>query len=205
MQRVDSLEKTLMLGGIGAGGEGDDRGWDGWMASPTRWTCVWVDSRSWWWTGRPGVLRFMGSQRVGHDWETELNWAEWFSGLPYFLQVLQARVQQYVIHELSDVQVGFRKGRETRDQIANIRWIIKNHKSSKETSPFALLTMQERLAVRITTNCGQFLKRQAYQTTWIASWEICMQVKKQQCRVHHEKRWAGWSTSWNQDCQEKYQ
>ena len=56
-----------------AGGEGDDRGWDGWMASPTRWTWVWVDSRSWWWTGRPGVLLFMGSQRVGHDWATELN------------------------------------------------------------------------------------------------------------------------------------
>ena len=64
--------------GLGAGGEGDDRGWDGWMASLTRWTWVWVDSRSWWWTGRPGVLLFMGSQRVGHDWATELNWTEWF-------------------------------------------------------------------------------------------------------------------------------
>ena len=60
--------------GLGAGGEGDDRGWDGWMASPTRWTWVWVNSGSWWWTGRPGVLWFMGSQRVGHDWATELNW-----------------------------------------------------------------------------------------------------------------------------------
>ena len=60
--------------GLGAGGEGDDRGWDGWMASLTRWTWVWVNSRSWWWTGRPGVLQFMGSQRVGHDWATELNW-----------------------------------------------------------------------------------------------------------------------------------
>ena len=59
--------------GWGAGGEGDDRGWDGWMASTTRWTWVWVNSRSWWWTARPGVLRFMGSQRVGHDWATELN------------------------------------------------------------------------------------------------------------------------------------
>ena len=54
--------------GLGAGGEGDDRGWDGWMASLTRWTWVWVNSGSWWWTGRPGVLQFMGSQRVGHDW-----------------------------------------------------------------------------------------------------------------------------------------
>ena len=59
-----------------AGGEGDDRGWDGWMASPTQWTWVWVDSGSWWWTGRPGVLRFMGLQRVRHDWATELNWTD---------------------------------------------------------------------------------------------------------------------------------
>ena len=63
--------------GLGAGGEGDDQGWDGWMASRTRWTWIWVNCGSWWWTGRPGVLRFMGSQRVGHDWETELNWIKW--------------------------------------------------------------------------------------------------------------------------------
>ena len=56
------------------GREGDDRGWDGWMASPTQWTWIWVNSRSWWWTGRPGVLQSMGSQRVRHDWATELNW-----------------------------------------------------------------------------------------------------------------------------------
>ena len=60
--------------GLRAGGEGDDRGWDDWMASPTRWTWVWVNSRSWWWTGRPGMLRFMGPQRVRHNWATELNW-----------------------------------------------------------------------------------------------------------------------------------
>ena len=71
--------------GLGAGGEGDDRGWDGWMASLTRWTWVWVNSGvnwvwvnsgSWWWTGRPGVLQFMGSQRVGHDWGTDLIWSD---------------------------------------------------------------------------------------------------------------------------------
>ena len=62
--------------GLGAGEEGHDRGWDGWMALPTWWTWVWVNSGSWWWTGRPGVLQFMGSQRVGHDWATELNWTE---------------------------------------------------------------------------------------------------------------------------------
>ena len=60
--------------GLGAGGEGDSRGWDGWMASLTRWTWVWVNSGSWWWTGGSGMLQFLGSQRVGHDWATELNW-----------------------------------------------------------------------------------------------------------------------------------
>ena len=69
MRRTDSLEKTLMLGG-----EGDSRGWDGWMASPTEWTWVWVSSGSWWWTGRPCVLQSMGLKRVRHNWATELNW-----------------------------------------------------------------------------------------------------------------------------------
>ena len=72
MRRVDSLEKTLMLGGIGAGGEGDYRGWDSWMMSLIWWTWVWASSGTWWWTGKPGVLQSMGSQRVGHDWVTEL-------------------------------------------------------------------------------------------------------------------------------------
>ena len=61
--------------GLEAGGEGDNKGWDGWMVSPTQWTWVWVESSSWWWTGRPGMLRFIGSQRIGHDWVTELNWS----------------------------------------------------------------------------------------------------------------------------------
>ena len=64
-----------------AEGEGDDRGWGGWMASLTWWTWVWVDSGSWWWTGKPGELQFMGSQRVRHDWVTELNWMK--SVLPW--------------------------------------------------------------------------------------------------------------------------
>ena len=62
-----------------AAGEGDDRGWDGWMASPTQWTWVWIDSRIWWWTGRPGVLQFMVSQRVGQDLATELNWDNFYN------------------------------------------------------------------------------------------------------------------------------
>ena len=63
--------------GLQAGGEGDARGWDFWVASPTRWTWVWVNSGSWWWTGRPGMLWFRGSQWVGHDWVTELNRTEY--------------------------------------------------------------------------------------------------------------------------------
>ena len=59
-----------------AGGEGNDGGWNGWMASPTQWTWVWVNSGRWWWTARPGVLQFMGLRRVGHDWVTELNWTD---------------------------------------------------------------------------------------------------------------------------------
>ena len=76
---------------LGTGREGDDRGWDGWMASRTQWTWVWVNSGRWWWTGRPGVLRFTGLQRVGHDWATEMNWTElnnlkasvWLSTQPF--------------------------------------------------------------------------------------------------------------------------
>ena len=68
------LRRPWCWGRLRAGREGDNRGWDGWMASLTQWTRVWVNSGSWWWTGRPGVRQFMGSQRVGHDWAIELNW-----------------------------------------------------------------------------------------------------------------------------------
>ena len=72
MRRADSLEKkTWWWERLKAGGEGDDRGWDSWMASPARWTWVWENSRRWWWTGKPGVLQSMGLRRVRHDWETE--------------------------------------------------------------------------------------------------------------------------------------
>ena len=72
--RADSFEKTLNLGKTEVGGEGDHRGWDGWMVSPTQWTWIWVNSGSWWWTGRPGMLQTMGSQRIRQHWATELNW-----------------------------------------------------------------------------------------------------------------------------------
>ena len=75
-KELTHLKKPWCWERLKAGGEGEDRGWDGWMASQTRWMWVWVNSGSWWWTGRPGVLRFMGSQRVGHDWATELNWTQ---------------------------------------------------------------------------------------------------------------------------------
>ena len=75
-QELTHWKRLWYWEGLRAGGEGDDRGWDGWLASLTQWTWVWVNSGSWWWTGRPGVLQFMGSQRVGHDWATELNWTE---------------------------------------------------------------------------------------------------------------------------------
>ena len=94
------------------------------------------------------------------------------------LKILQARLQQYVNRELPDIQAGFRKGRGTRDQIANIRWIVKKQESSRKTSISALLIMPKLLTVWITTNCWKFFKRWEYQTTWPASWEICMQVKK---------------------------
>ena len=82
MQRTDSLEKTLMLRKI-EGGEGDDWGWGGWMASPTRWTWVWVNSGIWWWTGKTGLLQSKGSQRVRHDWVTEINWWDTYQNWPY--------------------------------------------------------------------------------------------------------------------------
>ena len=74
MRRTDTSEKTLMLGKIEGSREGDDRGWDGWMASLTQWTQISASSRSWWWTGKPGMLQSMGFQRVRHEWVTELNW-----------------------------------------------------------------------------------------------------------------------------------
>ena len=74
--RANSRKRPWCWERLKVGGERDNRGWDGWMASPTQWTWVWVNSRSWWWTGRPGVLQSMGSQRVRHNWATELNWTE---------------------------------------------------------------------------------------------------------------------------------
>ena len=88
MWRTDSLKRPGCWERLKAGGGGDNRGWDGWMASLTQWTWVWVNSGSWWWTRRPGVLQFMGSQRVRHDWATELNWLTEGSSISSFLKNL---------------------------------------------------------------------------------------------------------------------
>ena len=94
-------------------------------------------------------------------------------------QILQARLQQYVNRELPDVQAGFRKCRGTKDQLPTSAGSYKKQESSRRTSISALLTMPKPLTVWITINCGKFFKRWEYQTTWPASWETCMQVKKQ--------------------------
>ena len=104
------------------------------------------------------------------------------------LKILQARPQQYVSHELPDVHAGFRKGRGIRDQIANIHWIMGKGRESRRISISALLTMPKPLTVWITINCGKFWKRREYQTTWSASWEICMQVRKQELELDMEQQ-----------------
>ena len=104
------------------------------------------------------------------------------------IKILQARLQQNVICELPDVQVDFIKDRGTRDQITNICWIIKKARELQKTPISALLTMPMSLTVWITIYCGKFFKRWEYPTTWPASWEICMQVKKQQLELDMEKQ-----------------
>ena len=104
------------------------------------------------------------------------------------LKILQARLQQYVNHELPDVQAVFRKGRGTRDQIANITGSSEKQESSRKTSISALLTMPKPLTVWITINCGKFWKRWEYQSIWPASWESYMQVRKQQLELDMEQQ-----------------
>ena len=90
------------------------------------------------------------------------------------LKILQARLQQYMNHELLDVQAGFRKGRGTRDQTAKIRWIIKKAREFQKNIYFCFMVNAKPLTMWITINCGKFWKRWAYQTSWPASWETCM-------------------------------
>ena len=104
------------------------------------------------------------------------------------LKIFQARLQQYVKHELPDVQAGFRKGRGTRDQIANIRWVIIKAREFRENIYLFFIDYANTFDVWITTNCGKFWKRWEYQTTWPASWEICMQVRKQKFKLDMEQQ-----------------
>ena len=101
------------------------------------------------------------------------------------LKILQARLQQYVNRELPDAQTGFRKGRRTRDQIANIHWIIEKAREFQKNICFFDYV---KAFVWITTNCGKFFKIWKYQTTWPVSWEICMQVKNQQLELDMEQQ-----------------
>ena len=111
-----------------------------------------------------------------------------FTSQQCHVQILQARLRQFMNWELLDVQAGFRKGRRTRDQIANICWISQKQESSSETSTSVLLITPKPLTVWITTNCEKFLKRLENQTTLLTSWETCMQVKKQQLEVDMEQQ-----------------
>ena len=104
------------------------------------------------------------------------------------LKILQARLQQYVNLEIPDVQAGFRKGRGTRDQIANIHWIMEKAREFQKNIYFCFIDYAKSLTVWITINCGKFWKRREYQTTWPASWEICMQVRKQQLELDMEQQ-----------------
>ena len=109
------------------------------------------------------------------------------------LKILQARLQQYMnfqmeVQDVQDVQAGFRKGRRTRDQIANIRGSLKKQVNSRKISTSALLTAPKLLTVWITANCGKFFKRWEYQTTSPTSWEIRMQVRKQQLERDMEQQ-----------------
>ena len=103
------------------------------------------------------------------------------------LKILQARLQQYVNCELPDVQAGFRKCRGTRDQIANIRWIMEKGREFQKNNYFCFTAMPKPLTVWITITCEKFWKRWESQTTWPASWETYMQVRKQQLELDMEQ------------------
>ena len=104
------------------------------------------------------------------------------------LKSLQARLQQYVNYELPDVQADFRKGRGTKDQIANICWIMEKAREFQKNIYFCFIDYTKPLTVWITINCGKFWQRWEYQTTWPASWETCMQVRKQQLELDIEQQ-----------------
>ena len=109
-------------------------------------------------------------------------------GSKVMLKILQASLQQYMNYEIPDVQAGFRKGRGTRHQIASIPWIMEKAREFQKNIYFCFLTMPKPLTLWITINCGKFWKRWEYQTTWPASWETHMQVRKQQLELDMEQQ-----------------
>ena len=119
MQRIDSLERPWCLEGLRAGSEGDDRRWNSWMASLIQWTWVWVDSGSWWWTGRPGLLQFMGSQRVRHDWATELtDWSRWSQKKPFWeVSHEVSKSWKYLHNFLTEGRAGTKAIRNNKEDI----------------------------------------------------------------------------------------
>ena len=133
------------------------------------------------WTEKPGRLQSMGSHRVRHDWSDLAAAAAHASKI--MLKILQARLQQYMNRELPDVQAGFKKAEEPEIKLPTSIGLLKKQESSRKTSTSALLTVWKPLTMCIPTNCGKFFKRWEYQTTWSASWEICMQVRRQQLEL----------------------
>ena len=104
------------------------------------------------------------------------------------LKTLQARLQQYMKHELPDVQAGFRKGRGTRDQIVNIYWIIKKAREFQKSIYFCFIDYAKAFDCVDHKKLWKFWKRWEYQTTWAAPWETCMQVRKQQLELDMEQQ-----------------
>ena len=113
-------------------------------------------------------------------------WSCYVHASKVMLKILQAKLQQYVIRELPDVQGGFRKGRGTTDQVANIHRIVEKAREFQKNICFCFIDYAKVFDVWTTTNSGKFLKRCEYQAAWPASWEICMQVEKQQLELDME-------------------
>ena len=105
------------------------------------------------------------------------------------LKILQARLQQYMNWEFLDIQAGFRKGSGAKDKIANIHWIIEKAKEFQKNIYFCFIDYAKAFDY-VDQNCGKFFKRWEYQTTWPASWKICMKVKKQQLEMDMEQQSA---------------
>ena len=115
-------------------------------------------------------------------------WSCYVYASKVMLKILQAKLPQYVIRELPDVQGGFRKGRGTRDQVVNIHRIIEKAREFQKNICFCFIDYAKVFDVWTTTNSGKFLKRYEYQATWPASWETCMQVKKQQIELDMQQQ-----------------